>query len=70
MHYNAKGIAYISFEWVFVLIQIVVITLRLYSRTFLTRSVGSDDFFIVIGFVRIMPDAALSVESLTATRRD
>ncbi len=53
MHYNAKGIVYVSLEWVFILVEILAITLRVYSRTFLTRSIGSDDFFIVIGFVRL-----------------
>lgn len=52
MHYNAKGIAYISYEWTLTLIELLVVPLRLYSRTFLTRSVGSDDLFILIGFVR------------------
>ena len=51
MHYNAKGIVYISFEWFFTFVQILIVTLRIYSRIFLTRSVGSDDFFIVIAFV-------------------
>ena len=52
MPYNAKGIAYVTLEWTFVSIQLTVITLRVYSRTFLTRSVGSDDFCIAIAFVR------------------
>ena len=51
MYHNAKGIVFISFKWVFILIQLLTITLRVYSRTFLTRSVGSDDFFLVMGFV-------------------
>ena len=50
-HYNAKGIAYVSLQWTFTLIQILVISLRVYSRTLLTRSVGSDDFLIVVAFV-------------------
>lgn len=62
MHYNAKGIVYISIEWLFTLVQILVVTLRVYSRTFLTRSVGSDDLFIVIGFVLYMLFIALSHE--------
>lgn len=62
MHYNAKGIVYISIEWLFTLVQILVVTLRVYSRTFLTRSVGSDDLFIVIGFVLYMLFIALSNE--------
>lgn len=70
MHYNAKGIAYVSIEWVFTFIQILAVTLRLYSRTFLTRSVGSDDLFMVIGFVRFMLCTALVNEQLTIKRRD
>lgn len=62
MHYTTKGIVYVSLEWVFVLVQFLVITLRIYSRTFLTRSVGSDDFSIVIGFVRFMLVPLLSSE--------
>lgn len=54
MHHNAKGIALISCEWVATAIELLAVTLRLYSRTFLTRSVGSDDFFISIGFVRLV----------------
>ena len=65
MHYTTKGIVYVSLEWVFVLVQFLVITLRIYSRTFLTRSVGSDDFSIVIGFVRFMLVPILSSEQLT-----
>ena len=69
MHYNTKGIVYVSLEWVFVLIQILVIILRLYSRTFLTRSVGSDDFSIVIAFVRPMRVTIMINEQLTMTPR-
>lgn len=65
MHYNARGIVFISIEWTFILIQTLVVTLRVYSRTFLTRSVGSDDFFIVIGFVRFMPLTTLENKQLT-----
>ena len=69
MHYNVKGIAYISLEWVLVLVQILAVTLRVYSRTFLTRSVGSDDFSIVIALVRSVTDTTLSREQLTITLR-
>lgn len=37
---------------VLIFIEVIVTTLRLYSRTFLIRSVGSDEFHISIGFVR------------------
>ena len=53
MNFNAKGIVYVALEWIFILVQITVITLRLYSRSILTRSIGSDDFFIVIAFVEV-----------------
>ena len=69
MHYNTKGIVYVSLEWVFILVQILVIALRVYSRTFLTRSVGSDDFSIVIAFVRFMLVTSLSDEQLTRAPR-
>ena len=66
MHHNGRGIAYVSLEWILVLVQIQVVTLRVYSRTFLTRSVGSDDFFIVIGFVRFIMVTTSSNEHLTS----
>ena len=62
MHYNAKGIVYIALQWVLVVVQMLVITLRVYSRTFLTRSVGSDDLFIVIGYVRSTLHTTLRTE--------
>ena len=40
-----------AYEWTFTLLELLTVGLRLYSRTFLTRSVGSDDFFIVVAFV-------------------
>ena len=46
-------------------IQTLAITLRVYSRTFLTRSVGSDDFFIVIGFVRFILLITVKTKQLT-----
>jgi len=70
MQYNAKGIIYVSFEWGFVLVQTLVVTLRVYSRTFLTTSVGSDDLFIVIGFVRYVLFTALNMKQLTYVPRD
>jgi hypothetical protein len=70
MQHNAKGIVYVSFEWGFILVQTLVVTLRVYSRTFLTRSVGSDDLFIVIGFVRYVLFTALNKKQLTYVPRD
>ncbi|KAL8890164.1 MAG: hypothetical protein Q9215_002639 [Flavoplaca cf. flavocitrina] len=51
MQYNSVGIAYVSLQWIFTAIALLAVTLRLYSRTLLTRSVGSDDFLIAIAFV-------------------
>ena len=51
LHYTAKGIAYISFEWATSFVELIVVSLRLYSRGVLTRSIGSDDFAILIAFV-------------------
>ena len=52
MQYNAVGIAYVACEWALTLVELVVVRLRVYSETFLTRSVGFDDLFISIAFVR------------------
>ena len=65
MHYNATGIVYITFQAFFTLLEFLVVSLRIYSRIFLTRSVGSDDFSIVIAFVSLMSAIALAVELLT-----
>lgn len=62
MPYNARGIAFISCEWILTATELIAVTLRLYSRTFLTRSVGSDDFFITIGFVCLSSLASLKHE--------
>ena len=69
MHYNGKGIGLIACEWFLTLFQVLAVTIRIYSRTFLTRSVGSDDFLIVLGFVRFMFIMALETFQLTETFR-
>ena len=51
MPYNTKGIAYVSCQWTLTLLALVIVPLRVYSRSFLTRSFGSDDFFIIIPLV-------------------
>ncbi|CAO1601331.1 hypothetical protein XANCAGTX0491_004999 [Xanthoria calcicola] len=51
MQYNTRGIAYVSCQWTLTAVGTIVVALRLYSRTLLTRSVGSDDFFIAIAFI-------------------
>ena len=51
MQHSARGYAYVSCEWILLVIEIFAVTIRLYTRTFLTRSIGSDDFAILIAFV-------------------
>ena len=51
MQHSAAGTAYVVSAWFLVLVEFIILGIRLYSRTLLTRSVGSDDFFIVIGVV-------------------
>lgn len=60
MHYNTRGIVYVSIDCAFALVETIAVILRVYSRTFLTRSIGSDDFLIVIAFVRFLPKTALT----------
>ncbi|KAI9714793.1 MAG: hypothetical protein M1820_000082 [Bogoriella megaspora] len=44
-----RGVYYLILAWTFTAIMLIVVALRLYSRAFLTRSIGSDDFTITIG---------------------
>ncbi|KAI9679009.1 MAG: hypothetical protein M1822_007435 [Bathelium mastoideum] len=44
-----RGTVYISVGWTLTSIMLVAVLLRLYTRTLLTRSIGSDDFAICIG---------------------
>lgn len=53
MSRNSKGIAYVSCQWTLTLLALVIVPLRVYSRAFLTRSFGSDDFFIIIPLVGV-----------------
>ena len=48
---NHRGIAYLVLTWGLTFIATIVCTIRLYSRTILTRSVGSDDFTILVALV-------------------
>lgn len=66
MPYNTKGIAYVSCQWTLTLLALVIVPLRVYSRSFLTRSFGSDDFFIIIPLVGA---ALTNTLSRTAKRR-
>lgn len=51
LHYTPQGIAYICWDWISIFFELVIVSLRLYSRSMLTRSIGSDDFAIVIAAV-------------------
>lgn len=46
-----RGIPYIIVGWVLTAILLLVVAIRLYSRTCLTRSAGSDDVAIVVASV-------------------
>ena len=48
-----RGIYYIILAWVLTVIMLIAVGIRLYSRGVLTRSIGSDDFFIVIATVSL-----------------
>ena len=48
--YN-RGIYYTTIAWVLTVIALVVVAIRIYSRAFLTRSLGSDDFAILVSVV-------------------
>lgn len=48
---NHRGIAYLALAWSLTFIATTLCAIRLYSRTILTRSVGSDDFAIVFALV-------------------
>ena len=47
------GIAYIAVGWALTGIAITAICIRLYSRIFVTRSVGLDDYTIIPPIVRL-----------------
>ena len=51
-----RGIWYMPLSWVLLTLDIIVVFFRLYSRFFLTRSAGSDDFAITIALVSIPPN--------------
>ena len=50
--YFNRGVYYLVIGWVLTVILWFAVALRLYSRSFLTRSLGSDDVFIVVASVR------------------
>ena len=47
-----RGLYYIIIGGILTVIALVVVVVRIYSRTFLTRSLGSDDFTILVSTVR------------------
>lgn len=49
-----RGIYYVAISWVTTIIAVAAVSIRLYSRAFLTRSIGSDDFAILISAVCII----------------
>lgn len=49
--YN-RGVYYLAIGWVLTSIAIIVVCTRLYSRAYITRSIGSDDYAVVISMVR------------------
>ncbi|KAI9696360.1 MAG: hypothetical protein M1820_008202 [Bogoriella megaspora] len=62
--FTAKGIAFIACEWSLCLIQFLVVLTRLYSRAFLTRSLGSDDIVMALVSCLICVTAVMDLEGL------
>lgn len=54
-----RGPAFVAVAWVLTLVAIVVYAIRIYSRTLLTRSLGSDDFTMAFGVVSYCDDVLL-----------
>ena len=50
-HFTPAGAAFVSTEWAITFFSTAVVWIRLYSRAFLTRSIGSDDFAILLAWV-------------------
>ena len=48
-----RGVYYACIGWILTIIAVAAVSIRFYSRTFLTRSVGSDDFAILVSIVSI-----------------
>ena len=48
---NIRGRIYLWLGWTLTIIDILVFSLRVYSRAILTRSIGSDDFLIAFSVV-------------------
>lgn len=46
-----RGIEYLTVGWIFTVIMLVAVPIRLYSRTYLTRSIGSDDYTILLATI-------------------
>ena len=56
-----RGPAFLAAAWLLTVIMWIVLSIRLYSRTFLTGSVGSDDFAIGIAAVNIVMIVSVSL---------
>lgn len=64
---NHRGIAYLVLGWSLTFIAMLLCTIRMYSRTILTRSVGSDDFAILVALVRANPTFLLTMVNVLLT---
>ena len=49
-----RGIPYLVIGWVLTFLVLMAVVVRIYSRSLLTRSLGSDDFTIVIATVSLV----------------
>lgn len=49
--HNNRGVIYLPVGWILTIFAIMAYFLRMYTRAWLTRSLGSDDFAITLGFV-------------------
>lgn len=49
-YYN-RGVYYATIGWILTVLALTAVAIRIYSRTFLTRSTGSDDFAILLSAV-------------------
>ena len=58
-----RGVYYLSFVYILGLTAIAVVLLRLFTRIWLTRSVGSDDFAIIVSLVSIIVLAGFSMHA-------
>ena len=50
-----RGLYFVILSWIFSVAGALTVAVRVYSRAFLTRSIGSDDFAIIFAVVRGRP---------------